>query len=63
MWLRSVEGAAATNPPSGLTEVTNVLIKNLFFFLSCYVDVIPSIKVYDIFNNLSMIYTEGGKNH
>jgi hypothetical protein len=53
----------ATNPPSGLTEVKNVLIQILFLFLSCYIDVIPSIKVYDIFNNLSLIYTEGGKNH
>jgi hypothetical protein len=53
LWLRSVEGAAATNPPSGLTEVTNVLLQILF--ISClYVDIIPSIQVYNSQRGLSL---------
>jgi hypothetical protein len=35
LWLRYVEGAAVTNPPSGLMEVKNVLIQILFY--SCLV--------------------------
>ncbi len=54
LWLRSVEGAAATNPPSGLTEVKNALIQILLLFLSWYIDIIPSIQVYNSQKGLSL---------